>query len=192
MSIPDARNRTTYLQRPDLGRKLATHCEDELSRLNSPGCDLSIIISDGLSATAVHSQTIPLLDSLLPRLNSHRWRLSPIIVARFGRVALQDPIGNLVKAKIALILIGERPGLGSPDSLGAYMVFNPKPGNTDANRNCVSNIRPDGLNFEAAAETLYYLLTRSRQLQISGVGLKDERQVLEHQTDSSAPQIDFD
>jgi ethanolamine ammonia-lyase small subunit len=137
--------------------------------------DLAIIVSDGLSALAVHRQAPPLLAALLPRLTTDQWRIAPFVVARFGRVALQDEIGHAIGTQLALTLIGERPGLGSPDSLGAYLVYDPKPGNTDASRNCVSNIRPEGLPWEAAGETLYYLLTEARRRRISGVQLKDER-----------------
>jgi ethanolamine ammonia-lyase small subunit len=171
-------DRLTFLQRPDLGRRL-----DDPSRYalqESPPAtppDLSIIISDGLSALAVQRQALPLLKRLLPRLAADAWLITPIVVARFGRVALQDEIGQMLGAQLALMLIGERPGLGSPDSLGAYLVYGPKVGNTDANRNCVSNIRPEGLNCDAAADTIHYLLTEARRRRLSGVQLKDQRQL---------------
>ncbi len=167
-------DRGSYLKRPDLGRRLSRASEEILSA-RADDYDLVIIVSDGLSALAVHSQTLPLLGALLPRLNREQWRLAPVVVARFGRVALQDQIGSLLNARMALILLGERPGLGSPDSLGAYLVFSPRPGNTDANRNCVSNIRGGGLQPTAAANTLHYLLSEARRRQISGIALKDER-----------------
>jgi ethanolamine ammonia-lyase small subunit len=209
-----AGDRLTFLQRPDLGRRLDDRSRfalQELGRKCSHRAlrdeytfDLVIIVSDGLSALAVHRQAPLLLVAMLPMLlgdgsgawgrasgespaastlgarrsldPSHpQWNLAPIVVTRFGRVALQDEIGSTVGAQLALTLIGERPGLGSPDSLGAYLVYDPKPGNTDASRNCVSNIRPEGLPCEAAAETLHYLLTEARRRKNSGVQLKDER-----------------
>lgn len=172
-----ADDRHTYLQRPHLGRRLDERSRYELQELPRPktSFDLAIIVSDGLSALAVHRQAVPLLAVLLPRLRRHGWQLAPIVVARFGRVALQDEVGQVLGAELALMLIGERPGLGSPDSLGAYLVYGPRPGNTDANRNCVSNIRPEGLPHEAAAETIHYLLTEARTRRLSGVQLKDQR-----------------
>ena len=172
-----AGDRPTFLQRPDLGRRLDERSERRLQAIARPDVapDLAIIVSDGLSALAVHRQAPPLLAVLLPRLRSENWRLAPIVIARFGRVALQDQVGQLLGAQLALVLLGERPGLGSPDSLGAYLVHAPRAGNTDANRNCVSNIRPEGLPYDAAAETIHYLLTEARRRRLSGFQLKDQR-----------------
>jgi ethanolamine ammonia-lyase small subunit len=172
-----ASDRLTFLQRPDLGRRLDPDSQARLKSLAriAAAPDLAIITSDGLSALAAHRQVPALLACLVPRLIAEGWTLTPIVIARFGRVALQDPIGQLLGARLALMLLGERPGLGSPDSLGAYLVYEPKPGNTDANRNCVSNIRPAGLSCNAAADTIHFLLTEARRRRISGVQLKDER-----------------
>jgi ethanolamine ammonia-lyase small subunit len=170
-------DRMTFLQRPDLGRRLSEASRRRLESLDGKHrlMEVAVIVSDGLSALAVHRQAPPLLAALVPRLRERRFTLSPVVIARFGRVALEDEIGRLLGVRLAVILIGERPGLGSPDSLGAYLVFDPKPGNADAQRNCVSNIRPEGLPIEAAADTLVYLITESLRRQLSGVGLKDER-----------------
>jgi ethanolamine ammonia-lyase small subunit len=171
-----AHDRAAYLQRPDLGRKLSDDSRRRLPQLSLPQRPtLAIIVSDGLSALAVHRQAPPLLATLMPLLHAAGMTRVPIVIARFGRVALQDEIGQLLGAQLALILLGERPGLGSPDSLGAYLVYDPKPGNTDGRRNCVSNIRPEGLPIVAAADTLHYLLTESLRRRLSGVDLKDER-----------------
>jgi ethanolamine ammonia-lyase small subunit len=172
-------DRPTYLQRPDLGRRLAADSEQRLQSraLAESAPDLAIIVSDGLSALAVHRQVPSLLATLLPKLKLDNWSLAPIVIARFGRVALEDRIGQILGAQLAMMLIGERPGLGSPDSLGAYLVYAPRVGNTDANRNCVSNIRPEGLPFEAAAATIHHLLTEARRRRVSGIQLKDERAI---------------
>ena len=173
-----AADRRTFLERPDLGRQLDDRSRYTLQQLQSDSrIDLAIAISDGLSAIAVHRQSRPLLQLLLPKLRSDSWHLAPIVVARFGRVALEDEVGALLGAQMALMLIGERPGLGSPDSLGAYLVYGPRVGNTDADRNCVSNIRPQGLPHDAASETIFYLLSEARRRQISGVLLKDHRAI---------------
>ena len=167
-----APDRASYLQRPDLGRRLSPEAEERLAGCRRPeGFDLALIVSDGLSAGAAHTQTPTLLAALFPLLRE--WSLAPLVIAPFARVALQDEIGELLGAKAALILLGERPGLGSPDSLGAYLVHSPKPGNTDADRNCVSNIRAVGLVPEAAARRIRWLLEESRRLGFSGVDLKD-------------------
>ncbi|MGH8556896.1 MAG: ethanolamine ammonia-lyase subunit EutC [Methylococcales bacterium] len=174
-----AADRMTYLQRPDLGRRLDDESKNILSK-RSGDYDLSIIVSDGLSSMAVERQTLLLLECLLPKLQAKQWKLAPIIIAPFARVALEDEVGCLLNARIALILLGERPGLGSPDSLGAYLVFGPRSGNTDARRNCVSNIRPEGLGYPAAADTLDYLLDQARFRGMSGVLLKDNRKVSDY------------
>ena len=167
-------DRKEYLSRPDLGRMLSESSLQQLQQWAGPQpqCDLVMIVSDGLSALAVHRQVPRLLAALLPLLTG--WNLAPLMIVPLARVAVQDQIGAAVGAKIALMLIGERPGLIAPDSLSAYLVHGPKRGNTDANRNCVSNIRPAGFAPAQAAITIQYLLTQSRQRQISGVHLKDE------------------
>jgi ethanolamine ammonia-lyase small subunit len=167
-------DRTTYLQRPDLGRRLDEPSRARL-RPTSPAADLALIVADGLSALAAQRQAPAVLESLVPLLRSAGIQPSPVHVVVQGRVAIADEVGAAVGARAAVILIGERPGLGSPDSLGAYLVFDPKPGKTDADRNCVSNIRSEGLPPTAAAETIGWLVVESLRRRISGVGLKDER-----------------
>ncbi len=185
-----APDRRTFLERPDLGRQLDERSRYTLQQMQTNAkFDLAIVVSDGLSAIAVQRQVRPLLESLLPKLRIDAWRLAPLIIARFGRVALEDDIGQLLGAEMALMLIGERPGLGSPDSLGAYLVYAPRAGNTDANRNCVSNIRPEGLPHAAAADTIYYLLSEARQRRLSGVQLKDQRTLAKPAAPSPAASI---
>ena len=171
-----ARDRAEFLQRPDLGRRLAvsSHRALAVSAGRTPRCDLAIIVSDGLSTLAANTQAEPLLAALLPLLRAGGWKLAPLIVARHGRVALQDEIGAILGAQISLMLLGERPGLGNADSLGAYFTYAPTVGRTDADRNCISNIRPGGLPPPAAANKLHALLTHAREFGISGVTLKDE------------------
>lgn len=168
-----ARDRAEYLQRPDLGRRLSDRSRDVLAP-RTGSADLVIIVSDGLSTHAAMAQCEPLLCELLPLLVGDGWALAPLVVVRHGRVAIQDEIGALLNTKISLMLLGERPGLGSPDSLGAYFTFAPMPGRSDADRNCVSNIRPAGLPILRAAQKLRALLGDSRRLALSGVRLKDE------------------
>ncbi len=175
-----ARDRAEFLQRPDLGRRLAHNSRAHLVEhsANQPRCDLAIIVSDGLSTLAANTQCKPVLAALLPLLQASHWTLAPLVVVRQARVALQDEVGEIFRAKISLMLLGERPGLGSADSLGAYFTFAPALGRTDADRNCISNIRPGGLVPADAADKLHYLLEQSRQLQLSGVALKDDSQSL--------------
>lgn len=172
-----APDRTTYLQRPDLGRQLTDASRERVSEIAMRGDapDLVMIVSDGLSALAAHRQGPALASALWDRFTGEGWRLAPIVVVRLGRVAVEDEIGELLNARLSLILIGERPGLGSPDSLGAYLVHAPRLGRTDAERNCVSNIRPEGLSLAAATDALHYLLTQARRRAISGIELKDDR-----------------
>jgi ethanolamine ammonia-lyase small subunit len=171
-------DRREYLLRPDEGRRLDDASRAALRALSDDarGHDLCVIVSDGLSALAAQRQAAPLLRELLPRLAASSISLAPLCVVKLGRVAVEDEVGQALRAKATLILLGERPGLGSPDSLGAYLVFDPLPGaRTDADRNCVSNIRPEGLAFAPAAATLHYLIVESLRRRLSGVGLKDER-----------------
>jgi ethanolamine ammonia-lyase small subunit len=141
-----------------------------------PGChcDLVIIVSDGLSSLAAIEQSPPLLATLLPLARKNGWDLAPTIVATHGRVALQDEIGTLLGARLSLMLLGERPGLGAANSLGAYFTYAPHPGLTDARRNCISNIRPEGLPPADAAHKLFCLLSESLRRGLSGVELKDD------------------
>jgi ethanolamine ammonia-lyase small subunit len=168
-----ATNRRDYLLRPDWGRQLDAASAQQLVGVPS-GYDLALIVSDGLSAFAAHRQIVPLLTHLLPLLRETGWKLAPLLIVPFARVAVQDDIGERLRARAALILLGERPGLLSPDSLGAYLVWGPRRGRTDADRNCVSNIRPEGLPHAIAARTLARLLNEARRGEFSGVLLKDE------------------
>lgn len=171
-----ARDRAEFLRRPDLGRRLEPGCRTLLDKhaSGSGPFDLVIIVSDGLSTQAVMTQCEPLLSALLPLARRGGWSLASLIVARHGRVALQDEIGALLKATISLMLLGERPGLGSADSLGAYFTHGPAIGRTDSERNCVSNIRQGGLSAADAAIKLHNLLASSFHLRFSGIRLKDE------------------
>ncbi|GAC1337383.1 MAG: hypothetical protein NVSMB18_02170 [Acetobacteraceae bacterium] len=166
-----AADRRAYLMRPDLGRALREADAAELAGL-AGRFDLAIVLGDGLSAAALQRHAAPVLDRLLPSLSA--WSLAPLVVARHARVALGDRVAEALGARAVLVLIGERPGLSAPDSLGAYLTWAPGPATTDADRNCVSNIRPEGLAPAEAAARLGFLLRRMRELQRSGIGLKDE------------------
>ncbi|GAB7526823.1 ethanolamine ammonia-lyase subunit EutC [Paraburkholderia sp. 2C] len=172
-----APDREHYLRRPDLGRRLSDESREVLSKATSEEPDVVFVIADGLSAFAASKQSIPMLQAIHARLEQD-WTIGPIVVARQSRVALGDEIGELLRARIVVMLIGERPGLSSPDSLGIYLTYAPKVGCSDAQRNCISNVRPEGLKFDAAAHKLHYLLTHARRLELTGVGLKDESDAL--------------
>src|SRR5579864_5514307 len=165
----EAPDRRTYLLRPDLGRRL--RAPDRASLPSTPGAFL-FVICDGLSATAVQSHAVTLLRHALPMLGG---AMAPIVVAQQGRVALGDDIGEAMSADAVAVLIGERPGLSAADSLGIYLTWQPRRGRTDAERNCISNIRPGGLPPAAAADKLLWLIAEMRRLHLTGVALKDEQ-----------------
>jgi ethanolamine ammonia-lyase small subunit len=168
-----AADRATYLQRPDLGRRLEPASRDTLTAAAEPdGVDAVLVVADGLSARAAQSHAPPLLAALVPRLREAGWRLAPAVIALQARVALGDEIGALLRARLLLVLLGERPGLSAPDSLGAYLTWDPRPGRTDAERNCVSNIRPEGLAPELAVDRLYHLMLEAARRRLVGVTLK--------------------
>jgi ethanolamine ammonia-lyase small subunit len=170
--------REQYLQRPDLGRKLDEESINLVNDRADNNTDIAIVIADGLSATAVNSNAIGLLKILIPLLYSTGLKLSPISLVKQGRVAIADDIGDCLNARLSIILIGERPGLSSADSVGVYLTFNPKPGLTDESRNCISNIRPHGLAFKPAAKKVFYLVQEAFKRKISGVALKDNAGLL--------------
>ena len=182
-----ATNRDSYLQRPDLGRKLSDESAQTLrayAAANPGGVDLVIVVADGLSALAVHRHTLPFLARLEEQVLAEGWSVAPVMLVEQGRVAVADEIGELMGAKMTVILIGERPGLSSPDSLGLYFTYNPKVGLTDAYRNCISNVRLEGLSYGMAAHRLLYLMREACRRQLSGVNLKDEAQLQTLESDA--------
>lgn len=167
-----AMDRAQYLRLPDAGRRLDESSVQRLRNQSAAGpASLCVVVADGLSATAVHRHALPLLEELRATLPARSW--TPIVVAQHARVALGDQIGALLGAEQVAVLIGERPGLSSPDSLGIYFTHAPRIGRTDAERNCISNIRPAGLGYTEAASRLALLLEGARGLGCSGVALKD-------------------
>lgn len=171
-----APDRLEYLQRPDLGRRLANASHAVLAaRAPAAGVDVVFVVADGLSARAVHEHAAALLAALRPWLTD--WTLGPLALVGQGRVAIGDEIGAALAARLVVVLIGERPGLSSPDSLGVYLTWAPHPGRSDAERNCISNVRPAGLPYAAAAHRLAHLMNESRRRGLSGVELKDDSEV---------------
>jgi ethanolamine ammonia-lyase small subunit len=169
-----APERATYLRRPDLGRRLAAGERARLEAAPSLGRDIAIVVADGLSSAAVHAHAAPLVAALAPRLDEAGLSRTDVVLAHQGRVALGDAIGEALGARIVVMLIGERPGLSSPDSLGAYITLAPRVGRTDAERNCVSNIRPAGLGYDEAAFRIAWLVRAALKLGATGVALKDD------------------
>jgi ethanolamine ammonia-lyase small subunit len=168
-----ANSRSVYLQRPDWGRCLNEASVARLKEIPAIEYDVAIVLADGLSATAINQHAMPLLQRLLPDLQKNSYRIAPITVAEQARVAIGDEIACLLRAKLVVVFIGERPGLSSPYSMGAYLTYAPQPGLTDERRNCISNIRPEGLPYEMACQKLCYLIQESLRLKLSGVDLKD-------------------
>ena len=184
-----ASDRNSYLQRPDLGRRLdeaSAQILDEYAAAHPGGVDLAIVVADGLSALAVHRHTLPFLARLEEQIAAEGWSVSPVVLVEQGRVAVADEVAERLGAKMSVILIGERPGLSSPDSLGLYFTYNPKVGLTDAYRNCISNVRLEGLSYGMAAHRLIYLMREACRRQLSGVNLKDEAQLHTLESENAA------
>ncbi len=174
-----AGNRATYLQRPDLGRRLSDASRQQLQALGfhddaGRPHDLAFVIADGLSALAIETNAVPFLQATLARLAPEPVRIAPLVIVRQGRVAVGDEIGALLGARLVAVLIGERPGLSSPDSMGLYLTWQPRVGLTDESRNCISNVRPAGLSCDEASYKLHYLVSEALRRQLTGVQLKDE------------------
>ncbi|MBO9702190.1 MAG: ethanolamine ammonia-lyase subunit EutC [Sporocytophaga sp.] len=164
-------NKFQFLYRPDLGRKLSASSVSLLNNLNTQPSDIAFVICDGLSPTAIHHHAFKFLTEFMSKNIAYTY--SSLSVVRYGRVAIGDEIGFLLKAKLVVVLIGERPGLSAPDSMGIYFTYNPKPGLTDESRNCISNIHKNGLSYSQASEKLSVLVCESLKRKISGVYLKD-------------------
>jgi ethanolamine ammonia-lyase small subunit len=165
-----AADRRTYLRRPDLGRTLHPDSVELLQSRATGQPDILFLLADGLSALAVERHALPLLDATLPLVRS------PCLLIPFvtqARVAIGDRIGQLLRAKLTVLFIGERPGLSSPDSLGVYITWNPRPGRTDAERNCISNIRAEGLSYADAASRIGFYIQQAQRLETTGIALKD-------------------
>jgi ethanolamine ammonia-lyase small subunit len=168
-----AGNRAEYLRRPDLGRTLSENSRIALEQIAAEQTNPSkilFILADGLSALALERHALPLLDATFPLITNH---LPLISVVTNARVALADQIGQILSAQITVLFIGERPGLSSPDSLGVYLTWQPRPGRTDAERNCISNIRAEGLSYAEAAHRIAHYIAEARRLQTTGISLKD-------------------
>ena len=171
-------DRDTYLRRPDLGRRLSPDSRQRLAAMAGASPDISILVGDGLSSTGVAANAADVIADFLPLARKEGWSLAPVLLANQARVALGDEAGELLGAKAVVVLIGERPGLSSPDSLGAYLTWAPALGRKDAERNCISNIRHGGLSAEEAAFKIAWLLREAFRRQLTGVELKDESNFL--------------
>lgn len=174
-------DRDEYLQRPDRGRRLSTESLEMLQAYRAqtnPAFDVVVVVGDGLSALAIERHAVPMVLGIQALCDQEQWSLAPIILAQYARVALGDEIGQVVQARMVVMLIGERPGLSSPDSLGVYFTWQPQVGLTDAARNCISNVRLEGLSYPTALYRLGYLMREAMKRQLSGVHLKDEADTL--------------
>lgn len=169
-----AKDRLSYLMRPDLGKQLHQNAIKSIQNcIGINSYDICLIVADGLSATAVHHHIEGVLNELLPELRQMNYSISPIFLLTQGRVAISDEIGVLSRAKISIIFLGERPGLSTPDSLGIYVTYQPIVGNSDAMRNCISNIHANGLSYELATKKLMFLITQMIHQNKGGVMLKE-------------------
>ncbi len=174
----EARDRALYLRRPDLGRRLDRASAKRIEAARGIAtCDLAIMIGDGLSATAVAAHAPLLIEAALPLLRKLRLSLGPVVLAEGARVALGDEVGAILGARLVVMLIGERPGLSASDSLGAYLTYAPQRGRTDAERNCISNIRAGGLEPAIAARSLAWLAEAALARKATGIALKDESDI---------------
>ena len=171
-----APDRATYLRRPDLGRMLDAKSRAALAALERPELpwDIGFVIADGLSALAIERHALPFLRSWLGAQVAEPMSMAPLVIVGQGRVAVGDEVAQLLGAQLVVVMIGERPGLSSPDSMGLYLTWQPRVGMTDERRNCISNVRLDGLGYEDAARKLHYLVSEARRRGLSGVALKDE------------------
>jgi ethanolamine ammonia-lyase small subunit len=169
-----AKDKKEYLINPNLGRQLSEESSNLLLQQNVEKGNIAIIFADGLSAAAINLNAIPVLLEIRAALKGSKFNLSPVIIAKHARVALSDEIGESLKSDASIMLIGERPGLSSPDSLGVYLTWNPKKGCNDSERNCISNVRPQGLSYQQAAFKTFWLLKEAKKLNMSGIHLKDE------------------
>ena len=182
-----AHNRHTYLLRPDLGRRL--HEDDSLRlRAQPAAAELALVIADGLSSSAIQQHAQPLLSAFRARFDTD-WARTPLVLAEQGRVALGDDIGAALRARLIVMLIGERPGLSSPASLGIYLTYAPRVGRMDSERNCISNVRPEGLGYIEAAHKLDYLCRAALRCQLTGVGLKDDSRLLTSEGDGRLDEV---
>ncbi|CAI9410206.1 Ethanolamine ammonia-lyase light chain [Pleomorphomonas sp. T1.2MG-36] len=164
-----AADRPIYLARPDLGRRVEPAA---LAGIEAGDWDVAFVIADGLSAAAVEAHAEIVLSACLRRLGD--FKIAPIVLGEQARVAFGDEAGEALGARIVVVLIGERPGLSVPDSLGAYLTFGPKVGRRDSERNCLSNIHADGLAHEAAADKIVWLIREALRLGLTGVDLKED------------------
>jgi ethanolamine ammonia-lyase small subunit len=169
-----AETRDQYLRRPDLGRRLSAESRQKLAAMAGAKPDIAVIVGDGLSSTAVANNSVPMLQAVNAHIKSNGWTVGPVLLAGQARVALGDDAGELLGAKAVVVLIGERPGLSSPDSLGAYLTWAPRVGLKDGERNCLSNIRRGGLSYDEAAFKLAWLTREAFRRRMTGVELKDE------------------
>ena len=174
MAESAAASRSIFIRRPDLGRRLSDASREHLQSLKYPGADVLIVIGDGLSSKAVHKQAVPLIREFLPYMQELGLSVGPVVLAKQSRVALGDDIAEVMHCGLVVMLIGERPGLSSPDSLGIYMTYKPFAGRLESERNCISNVRPEGLSYARAAFKLAWLVETAYDMRMSGTRLKDK------------------